>query len=56
MGQKTAYGFVGGINGQSLNTMAMQGQKRTGNQNVPLNKRVFSANRAQSLNANNISM
>jgi len=23
MGQKTAYGFVGGINGQSLNTMTV---------------------------------
>ena len=74
-GQKTAYGFVGGINGQSLNAQAMgitlQGQNPKGmsskahlnqnikngiihiqnnQQNVPMNKRVFSANRASSMN------
>lgn len=73
MGQKTAYGYVGGINGQGLNaqgvlTISGQNSKVVANKsnvttnvqngiisiqnntNIPINKRVFSANRASSLN------
>ena len=65
-GQKTAYGYVGGVNGQGMNTVNGPGSNKKGsfgskgnlhaiqiqgsNSMVPANKRVYSANRAQSLN------